>query len=212
MNKEDILLKNYSILIKNPMKNAEAIKSIITQFCNDNPKLAFRCWIDLLQNNIEEIKRSVDGNEFQYGTFGYKFVQDLESDLLDNDGFKYAVEEFAKNKQLLEILYTKFPIYEFASVYYAISFLIRNHKLQEASTILTAIYKNKTFNSYSELWHKIIGRFKYSNLDNYSDGGIFSDSNYKQDGEIQEFCMSWAERIVDEEEQAGAITHIMRIF
>lgn len=212
MNKEDILLKNYSILIKNPIKNAKAIRSIITQFCSDNPKLTIRCWVDILQNNINKIKKSIDGNEFEYNTFGYEFITKLERDLLEEEDFKHSVDEFAKNKQLLEILYTKFPIYEHSSVYYPIAFLIRNHKLQEANSILTAIYKNKTFNSYSILWDSIIGRFRYSDLDNYSSGGVVSDSNYKQDNEVQDFCMNWAERIADEEEQAGAITYIMRIF
>ena len=131
MNKEDVLLKNYSILIKNPMKNCEPIKSIVTQFCSENPKLAMRCWLDLLQNNISEIERSVDSDEFEYGSFGYEFIRMLERDLLDNDGFKNALEEFAKSKQLLEIIYTKFPIYEYSSVNYPISFLIKNHRLQD---------------------------------------------------------------------------------
>lgn len=197
---------------KKTNKNSEPIKSIITQLCTENPKLAIRCWLDLLQNNITEIENSVEGDEFEYDTFGYEFVKDLESSLLYEDGFKYAVEEFAKNKLLLEILYTKFPINEYSSVYYPISFLIRNHKLQEVNLILSAVYKNKTFKSYAKLWYDIVDRFQYSDLDYYSGGGIVSVSSYKQDSEIQEFCMSWAERILDAEEQAGAITHIMRMF
>lgn len=211
MNKEDILLKNYSILAKNPMKNYEAIKSIISQLCEENPKLAIRCWLDILQSNIQELEIYFNKIEIDYNSFADKFVRDLENDLLSDGRFKYAVDEYAKNKQLLEIIYTQLPIYEYTSAYYAISFLIRNKKLQLANNILTAIYKNKMFNNYSKLWKNIIGRFEYY-PDNYDGGGFVSDDNYKQGKKVQEFCMSWAERIVDEEEQAGAITHIMRIF
>lgn len=212
MNKEDVLLKNYSILSKKAVKNAEPIKSIISQLCQDNPKLGMRCWLDMLQNNIEVIEKSINSEEFEYGSFGYVFITDLESDLVNKDFFKGAIGEFAKNKQLLEILYSKFPICDYCAVYYAIAYLIRNNRLQEANTILSSVYKNKSFKKYADLWQKIIDRFQYTDLDNYSGGGFYSESNYKQTNEIQEFCMSWAERIADEEEQAGAITHIMRIF
>ena len=211
MNKEDILLKNYSILIKNPMKNAEAIKSIIAQLCEENPKLAIRCWLDILQSNIYELERYFNKPEIDYDSFAGEFVRDLENDLLSDHRFEGAVDEYAKNKQLLEIIYTQLPIYEYASVDYVISFLIRNKKLQLANNILTAIYKNKNFTNYAGLWKDIIARFRYY-PDNYAGGGLVNDDNYKQGKKVQEFCMSWAERIVDEEEQAGAITHIMRIF
>ncbi|MBR5516375.1 MAG: recombinase family protein [Firmicutes bacterium] len=45
--------------------------------------------------------------------------------------------------------------------------------------ILSAIYKDKTFNNYAELWHDIIAGFEYY-PDTYSGGGIVCDDNYRQ--------------------------------
>jgi len=212
MNKEDILLKNYGILAKNPTINADALEALILQLCEIAPELAIRCWSDLLKNNIKELEGYFYSEEYPYDNLGYKIVRDFETNLVGEDYFKYALSYFSKNKQLLEIFYSKSPISDYADVYYAIAYLIRNEKLNEANTILTAIYKNKTYANYSSLWKNIVNRFRYSDIDNYCGGGLVSDSNYKQSKEVQDFCLSWVERIIDEEQQAGAMTHIMRIF
>lgn len=212
MNKEDILLTNYSLLIKDPIKNVDHIKMIISQLCVTNPKLALRCWQDILNNYKFEIESSeIEDGEFKYGTFGYYFIGRFESDLVGESSFVNALEEFSKNKLLLEMIYSKTPIESYFAAYYAISFLIKNSRLQEANSILSAIYKNKTFKAYGDLWKKIIHRFEYYELDNYCGGG-WTRSNIQKESDIQEFCMSWAERIMNEEEKAIALTHIMRIF
>ena len=212
INKEDLLLKNYSILSKNPVKNHESIQSIFIQLCEVSPRLAIRCWIELLQANMDVIKQDTKEKDYEYNSFSYHYIYETEKKLLDEQIFRNAVGEFANNKLLLDIIYSNAFISEFANAYYAIAYLIRNHRLQEANNILTAIYKNKRFNYYADLWQNIVKRFHYTDLDNYSGGGLVSDSNYKQDTEIQNFCMIWVNRIVDEEEQAGALTHILRIF
>lgn len=212
MNKEDILLKNYNILARNPAKNADAIEALILQLCDVTPELAIRCWSDLLKNNIELLENEFYKEEYSYDTLGYKIVTEFELHIIREESFKYSLSYFAKDKQLLEILYSKSPISDYTSVKYAIAYLIRNNRLNEANSILTAVYKNKTYANYSDLWKDIIERFRYTDLDNYYGGGCVSDSNYKQSKDIQEFCLSWVERIQDEEQQAGAMTHIMRIF
>lgn len=211
-NKEDILLKNYSILIKNPLKNAESLKATIIQLCQENSKLGLECWLKILRSNIEELENEINKGEYNYYGFGGQFVNNLESDLIREDFFKNAIENFVRNRQLLEILYEKSPISDYCSIHYPIAYLIRNHRLQETNIILSYIYKNKTFNNFAKMWKNIIEEFQYNDLDHYNGGGWVSDSNYKQDTEIQDFCMSWVERIQDDEEQAGALTHIMRIF
>lgn len=212
MNKEEILLKNYSILIKDPKKNADHIRSIICQLCPINPKLAIRCWRDIIFLDVDKLLSDIEGDEYKYKSLGYIYVTDFESGLLRQENFKFVLDEFSKDKQLLEVLYTRSPIASYFRAYMAIGHLIRNNKLTEANNILSAIYKNKTFKQYGELWDDIIDRFHYSDLDNYSGGGFVSDSNFKKEAKIQEFCMSWAERILNEEEKAIAVTHIMRIF
>ena len=212
MNKEDVLLKNYSVLSKNPRKNAKSIQSLIGQLCELNPKLAMRCWQDILQENIDEILDDIDSDgSFQYDSLGYRLVDDFADDLINEGFFKYAVEDFAKSRQLLEILYSRCPISEYTRVYYPIAYAIRNHKLSAADAILSAIYKNNTFHGYADLWKDIIDRFRYTDLDNYCGGGWVDDDNYKQPADVQEFCMNWAERIPDDEEQAAAITFVLRI-
>ena len=212
MNKEDILLNSYSILIKDPKKNADHIRSIISQFCVINPKMAIRCWLDILNDNRQEIEKSeIKDNEYKYGSYGYALINSYESELEGESFFADALGEFCKNKQLLELVYTKYPLKDYLGARYAISYLIKNNRLQEANAILAAIYKNRTFKAYGSLWESIIHRFQYYELDNYSDSG-WTKSDIKKGPEIQEFCMSWAERILDKEEKAIAVTHIMRIF
>lgn len=211
MDKEDILLKNYSILSKNPINNADALEALILQLSEVTPELAIRCWSDLLNNNIKLLESDFYKEEFPYDSFGYRMVNSFELHIIGKESFKHALHYFAKDKNLLEILYSKSPISNYTHINYAIAYLIRNNRLSEADAILAAIYKNKTYKGYSNLWKKIIDRFPFIDLDNYCGGGAYDESNYKQSTEIQEFCLSWGERIKDDEQQAGAMTHIMRI-
>lgn len=48
MEKEDILLKNFSILSKSPTKHGEALKDLILQMLSINPKVAIKCWEELV--------------------------------------------------------------------------------------------------------------------------------------------------------------------
>ena len=74
---------------------------------------------------------------------------------------------------------------------------------------MSAIYKNKTFTEYSELWDGIIDKFEYG--DNYHPG-IYIPESLKQPNHIRDFCMGWIDRIKDEEERAGAMTFAMKMF
>ena len=44
MNKEDVLLKSYAMLSKDPEKNEDALKSALQQLIEINPKLGIKCW------------------------------------------------------------------------------------------------------------------------------------------------------------------------
>lgn len=211
MDKEDLLLKNYSVLSRSPKKNASAIRSLIGQLCETNPGLAMRCWQDIMQENVDEILDGVESDgSFEYDSLGYRLVKGFVDELVREDFFKNAVDDFAKSKQLLEIVYSRCPIPEYNRAYYPIAYAIRNNKLSAADAILSAIYKNKTFRGHAKLWENIIDRFRFTDLDNYCGGGLVDDDNIKQPGDIQEFCMSWVERIPDDEEQAAAITFVLR--
>lgn len=212
MDKVEILLKNYEMLSKKPIKNANALKKLILQLFETNSKLAIQCWENLLLSNESDLKKYYKKTEFDYDSIGSFFVEDLEGDVVERESFKYSVLDFAKAKNLLNILYSLCPISSYSRVYYAIAYLIRNNNLQEADNILTAIYKNTTFNDYSSLWENIVDRFKYCDLDNYCGGGVYDDELKKQPKEIQNFCMSWVERINDDEQRAGAMTFILDIF
>ena len=52
MDKEELLLKNYAILSKNPVRNQDALKSAIKQLLESNPKLGMRCWEECIQSNL----------------------------------------------------------------------------------------------------------------------------------------------------------------
>ena len=74
INKEDLLLKNYSILSKNPVKNHESIQSIFIQLCEVSPRLAIRCWIELLQANMDVIKQDTKEKDYEYNSFSYHYI------------------------------------------------------------------------------------------------------------------------------------------
>lgn len=209
MNKEELLLKNFAVLSKNPLKNWDALKSALQQLIEINPKLGIRCWEECIKENLSDIESEFSKSEFDYGGIGYKLIYDLESNICNKDYFLNALEEFSKNRFLLDILYTKSPVGSYFSGGYAISYLIRNDRLQEADNILSALYKNKTFSAYSNLWDNVIDMFKYG--EDYNPSCYFSKP-IKQPEHIRDFCMGWIERIKDEEEQAGAITFAMKMF
>ncbi len=209
MNKEEILLKNFSLLSKNPIKYRDALKSAVGQLIEINPKLGIRCWEECINDNLSKIEEEFGADEFSYNNPGYLLIYDFESDFCEENFFKDALEEFAKNKSLLDIIYTKSPISEYFGAKCAISFLIRTDRLQEADNILSAIYKNKKFSAYSNMWDKIIDMFKYG--DSYNPSAYFSKPLTQPD-HIRDFCIGWIERIKNEGEQASAMTFAMQMF
>ena len=52
MNKEELLLKNFSVLKKNIKKNYEPITAIIKQLLEINPSIGLRCWENSIKDNI----------------------------------------------------------------------------------------------------------------------------------------------------------------
>ena len=212
MDREDLLLKNYSILSKNPLKNADALRATIAHLCEVSPKIAIRCWHDLIQDNLGQILSAINGGEFEYDSLGCKLIDEFDSNIIGEPFFRDAAVEFASDRQLLEMVFSLCPIPRFTRVYYLISYLIRHRYLNHADAVLSAIYKNKTFSAYSDLWRDTVELFHCYEPDYYSGSAYINDDYYKQPAEVQEFCMSWAERIPDEEEQAGAISHILRIY
>lgn len=211
MEKEDVLLKNFSILSKNPLKHKEALWDLIAQMVEINPNVAIKCWEELIKNHLEELRKDFYLEEYD-SDIDDVLVQEMDYRILKKEEFKNAIPFFIKSKFLLDIIFSKLPINEYTSVHYPISYSIKNNDLKSADILLSYIYKNKKFNNYSKLWRKIIEEFKYSDLEHYSGGGIISDLNYKKPEHIQNFCVSWIQRITDEEEQAGAMTHVMRLF
>ena len=168
MDKEELLLKNFSVLSKDVRKNSEAVKSALQQLIEINPKLGIRCWDEIINSNMSSLETELEKPRFEYGDIGYIIVRDYEDNICGEDYFVSALEEFAKDKSLLEVLYTKSPIYDYFSGKTAISYLIRKSRLQEADSILSAIYKNKSFDQYAEMWNIIIGYFEYG--DKYRPG------------------------------------------
>ena len=126
-----------------------------------------RCWQDIMQENVDEILDGVESDgSFEYDSLGYRLVKGFVDELVREDFFKNAVDDFAKSKQLLEIVYSRCPIPEYNRAYYPIAYAIRNNKLSAADAILSAIYKNKTFRGHAKLWENIIDRFRFTDLDN----------------------------------------------
>ena len=210
MDKEEMLLKNFALLAKNPKKNMNAIKSAVGQLIQMNPKLGIRCWEECINNNIEELEQDFGKTEFSSNNIGSNIVRSFESSFCMESSFVDALDIFVRNKALLDVLYTKSPISTYCGVRYAISYLIRNNRLQEADNLLSAIYKNVSFTSYSKLWDNIIDMFKYG--ENYNPSGIYFSKSLVQPEHIRDFCIGWIERIKDEEEQASAMTFAMKMF
>ena len=209
MNKEETLLKSFTLLAKDPVKNGDALKSAIAQLFEINPKLGLRCWEECININMDKLKKEFGKPEFDYGDVGYEVIRLFESEFCAARYFENALAEFAKNRPLLEILYTKSPIVYYFSAPCAISFLIRKNRLQEADNILSAIYKNKRFSEYSEMWKCIIEKFEYG--DHYNPNAYFAQS-LTQPEPIRSFCIGWIERIKDEGERASAMVFAMQMF
>ena len=214
-NKKEILLNNFSILREEPMSYPEEIKAIILQLCEEDPKAAIRCWSDILRDNIEMLKADIaeaDEDGFSYKTFGYSYVKNFEYDLVQKQAFRFAADTFAKDKFLLSVLYEYSPVdKEYLSVQYPLSYLIRKEDFDGAANILSALYNSRSFAQYARLWGDIIEECQYIDEDHYSGGG-WTEHEYKQSAAVQGFCMSWVNRIPDERERAGAMSHIMKIF
>lgn len=209
MDKEKILMLNYLLLSPNPQKNHEALKSLIQQLIELNPELGIECWEDIINKNITEIEKDFEKTEFSYNNIGRILVSDFETEFCRENYFIPALKEYTKRKNLLNIIYSKSPINKYFSGTYVISYLIRKGCLQEADAILSAIYENKKFSYYSELWNNIIDKFKYG--EHYHPSVYFSVP-IKQPKYINEFCINWIKKIKDKEEQAGAITFAMKMF
>lgn len=209
MDKEEMLLKSFALLSKNPKKNIVALKSAIGQLIQMNPKLGIRCWEECINNSIDELSQDFGKTKFSTNSIGFYIISSFESDFCSESNFVYALDIYAKNKALLDVIYTKSPIASHMGAKYAISYLIRNDRLQEADNILSAIYKNVGFTAYSNLWDRIINMFEYG--DSYNPGVYFA-KNLTQPEHIRDFCMGWIERIKDEEEQAAAMTFAMKMF
>ena len=209
VNKEDVLLKGFSLFSKDPVKNRDALISAVGQLIEINPKQGIRCWEECINTNISEIEKEYGEDKFSYNNPGYVLVKDFEYTFCRASYFENALNVFSMNESLLEKLYTKSPIYQYFSATYAISFLIRKGRLQEADNILSAIYKNESFTGYAEMWKDIINYFEYG--DSYRPGAYLSIP-LTQPEPIRDFCMGWIERIKNEEEQAGAMTFAMQMF
>jgi hypothetical protein len=209
MNKEDMLLKNFSILSKDPEKCHDALCSALLQLLKINPGLAIRCWETCIRENISKFETDFEKKKFSSGNGGYWLTQHLEYELCKSNCFVAAIKEFAGNKFLLDVLYTKSPIESYVQAPLVISYLIRKNRLQEADNILSAIYKNKIFSAYAHLWDEIIKDFRYGS--DYT--SCLVDSRLmKQPKNIRDYCIGWIERIKDEEEQAGAMTFAMQMY
>lgn len=80
MNKEDVLLKSYAMLSKDPEKNEDALKSALQQLIEINPKLGIKCWEECIKNNLSEIEEDFGKEEFEYGSIGEILIENFESD------------------------------------------------------------------------------------------------------------------------------------
>ena len=209
VNKEEVLLKNYAILSKNIMKNKGAVQSAITQLLEVNPEAGLDVWERSLRDNMSELSQEMDGDEFAFDGMGFFLVTTLENDLLKNESFGQVAERFADNDFLVDVLFRKSPVSEYSGAEYVISYLIRTNKLDGAGKILSALYDNEKFESYSSLWEQIISGFQYG--DSYSPGFFFGEETEQPD-EVKDFCVSWIEKIEDEEQQAAAMTYAMKLF
>lgn len=209
MDKEELLLSNYVILSKNPQRNEDALLSAIQQLIEINPNLGIRCWEECIRDHLTDIEPEFRKEEFIYKSKGYILVHSFEHHLLRKSTFVSAINEFANNRFLLEVLYTKSPIYEYFCADYPISYLIRTNQLQDADNIISSIYKNNRFKNYSHLWDNIINRFQYGEEYNPS---VYFSADPKQPEHIRNFCIAWIDRIKDEEEKAGAMTFAIKMF
>ena len=209
MNKEEMLIDNYSLLVKDIDRNRDALVSAIQQLTEMNPCLGINLWEKTIRDNITEISNDFYKEEFDYENPGYVLVFMYELNICSQESFVNAIELFAKNNYLLDVIYAKSPITQlYFSGIEVISYLIRNNRLQEADNILSAIYKNKTYNNYSELWENIIDQFE--NGTSFYPGSGFRYP-IKPSKPIIDFCISWIERIKDDSERAGAMTFALQL-
>lgn len=208
MNKEEVLLNSFSIIYKNPRKNWLPLKSAVRQLLKLNPKLGFKCWEECIRDNLADIESEYGNTEFRHMGVGYHVIESLEAFLCCDPSFEEVVGDYANNSFMLEVIYTQSPLRSGFNGRCAISYLIRNNRLQEADNILAAVYKNKTFNAYARLWKDVIEDFCYR--EGYVRGRRQDISALPE--HIKDYCMNWIEKIPDEEERAGAMTFALRMY
>ncbi len=203
MNKEALLLENFKVLSKDPLKHEEALKTLILQLLEIDPKVAIDCWELLVRRNLPDIRVDFHKKDFDYDSMGGLLVERFEKTFCDNQDFKEALGYYANNQFLMDVIYAKSPLSEFFSGKLAISYLIRHDRLDEAENMLAAVYSNRSFTNYADMWDRIVYAFKYGDL--YNPGMYFAES-LQQPEHIQEFCFKWINRIPDEVERTAART------
>ena len=156
MNKEDLLLKNYTLLSSDPCNNDDALVSAIQQIFDLNPKLGMSIWENSIRENYDKISVQFGKEKYSYDNPGYVFVYEFANGLCNRNSFFRVLDLFAKNAYLLEIIYSDSPFDDYYRAGEMIYFLIRANRIQEADNILSAIYKNNNFKSHSKLWKTII--------------------------------------------------------
>ena len=209
MDKEEILLKNYAILSKNVAKNKNALQSAITQLMEVNPESGLEVWERTIRENESAIREDAVGDEFEYDSVGYFLVTELENDLLKMESFGLVAEKFADNDFLMDVLFAKSPVDEYSGADYVLSYLIKNNHLDTAEKMLSALYSNERFAFHSSLWEQIIDSFQYG--DTYCPS-FSGDDDAGPSDEVKDFCMSWIEKIGDEEQRAAAMVYMMKLF
>lgn len=210
MNREDVLVNNCALLSKDMRKNDRALVDAYAQLFDINPQLGLKLWEEAIRENMSDIAVDFGQAEFSYRNYAGKvLIKECEDRLVGRNHFQPVVEEFADNKYLLDILYARSPITKgIVGATYGISYLIRHNKLQKADNIISAIYKNATFEDYPKLWHCIINMLEYREYN----PGLYDTTPAIQPEHIQKFCMEWINKIEDVEARAGALVFAMNMY
>lgn len=200
MNKEELILKNCITLSKNARENEEALTTAMLQLFRTNPEQGIKCWEQLIRDHLSEIEVDFGKDAFSEGNIGKILVEDLEFYLCgDPNYFPDAIDDFANNAFLMDVIYSKSPLYPQFSGKSVISLLIESDGwLDDAEKMVSALYQNKTFHAYAELWKYLLDEL-----------GHDDESHFKKQ---RDFCMAWIERIPDDEERAAAMTYVVNAF
>ena len=209
MDKEQILLKSFDILSRDLLKNREAVESAIRQLMGINPEAGLAVWERSIRENLPAIEEEIEAGEFSFDGLGYFLVLSLEGDLLKDEGFGQVAERFANSDLLVDTLYARSPINDYPGAEYVVAYLIRVGKLDAAERILSALYGNERFVNYSQLWKHVVDGFEYG--EEYSPSFFISVEKQEPSEEVRDFCISWIEKIADEEQQAAAMVFAMTL-